>query len=223
MNTFDGILELMEQQFREEPFHTLQVLYGDSIRPEVPGGTCSDKALSFINEARKRGFDATIHTAFIDEKEIHRLVRLVIDGRVFFADVGNGWPSIHPYPGDEPITYSRFGITFRTELSDEFLSVYYRIEGSEKLQMRICLSPRPEEDIMAEIKARWSSDISYPFSNRMRFSAVVGEEFRFLRDGTLFIYGENAGVKRIDVDEEQWQKTLSDYFKWDVKLTSSAM
>ena len=219
MRTLDGVLDLMEQKFREEPFHTLQMLYGESIGRQVPGGTCSDKTLSFIRDARERGFDAKLHTAFIDGKEIHRLARLKINGRVFFADVGNGWPSLHPYPADEPITHSCFGITFRTEIGDGMLSVYLRTEDEEKLQMEISLASRPEEEIIAEIKGRFSSNIDYPFNDRMRFSAIVDDEFRFLRDNTLFIYREKSNVKRIYVDEDQWQNTLLEYFIWDVKLT----
>ena len=218
MKPFDSVLDLMEQKFRAEPFHTLQMLYGESVGRQVPGGTCSDKTLSFIHEARKKGFDAKLHTAFIDGKEIHRLARLNLDGRVFFADVGNGWPSLHPYPADEQITHSCFGVTFRTEINDGMLSVYYRIEDKEQLQMEIMLTPRPEEEILTEIKERFSSNIAYPFTNRMRFSAIVDDEFRFLRENVLFIYRE-GNVTQISVAKDQWQNTLLEYFGWDVKLT----
>jgi arylamine N-acetyltransferase len=218
MKPFNSVLDLMEQKFRGEPFHTLQMLYGESVGRQVPGGTCSDKTLSFIHEARKKGFDAKLHTAFIDGKEIHRLARLNLDGRVFFADVGNGWPSLHPYPADEQITHSCFGVTFRTEINDDMLSVYYRIEDKEQLQMEIMLTPRPEEEILNEIKERFSSNIAYPFTNRMRFSAIVDDEFRFLRENVLFIYRE-GNVTQISVAKDQWQNTLLEYFGWDVKLT----
>tara|TARA_B110000495_G_C23021155_1_gene605858 strand:+ start:789 stop:1448 length:660 start_codon:yes stop_codon:yes gene_type:complete len=219
MKALDGVIELMELKFRGEPFHTLHMLYGDSIRRQVPGGTCSDKTISFIHEAQKRGFDAKLHTAFIDGKEIHRLARLNIGGRTFFADVGNGWPSLHPYPADEPITHTCFGMTFRTEIDDKMLSVYRCSEGKEYLQMEIMLASRPKEEIMTEIKERFSSNITYPFANRMRFSAIVDDEFRFLRDNTLFIHSDNGDVKKIPVSEGQWQNTLLEHFGWDVKLT----
>jgi arylamine N-acetyltransferase len=219
MKALDGVIELMELKFRGEPFHTLHMLYGDSIRRQVPGGTCSDKTISFIHEAQKRGFDAKLHTAFIDGKEIHRLARLNIGGRTFFADVGNGWPSLHPYPADEPITHTCFGMTFRTEIDDKMLSVYRCSEGKEYLQMEIMLASRPKEEIMTEIKERFSSNITYPFANRMRFSAIVDDEFRFLRDNTLFIHRDNGDVKKIPVSEGQWQNTLLEHFGWDVKLT----
>jgi arylamine N-acetyltransferase len=221
MRSLDSVIDLMEQKFRDEPFHTLHMLYSESIGHQVPGGTCSDKTLSFIREARKRGFDAKLHTAFIGGKEIHRLARLNIGEKVFFADVGNGWPSLYPYPADEPITHTCFGMTFRTEIGEGMLSVYHRTEDKECLQMEIMLSSRPEEEILAEIKERFSSNITYPFANRMRFSAIVDDEFRFLRDNTLFIYREKSNVKRISVAEDQWQNTLLEYFRWDVKLTST--
>ena len=221
MKALDSVISLMKLKFRSEPFHTLSWLYGDSIGCQVPGGTCSDKTLSFIHEAQKRGFDAKLHTAFIDGKEIHRLARLNIDGQVFFADVGNGWPALYPYPADEPITHTCFGMTFRTEISDKMLSVYRYSEDKEYLQMEIMLESRDEERIRTEIKERFSSNITYPFANRMRFSAIVDDEFRFLRDNTLFIYREKSNVKRISIAEDQWQNTLLEYFKWDVKLTST--
>ena len=152
MNALNSVIALMELKFRDEPFHTLHVLYGDSIGRQVPGGTCSDKTLSFIDEARKMGFDAKLHTAFIDGKEIHRLARLNIDGQVFFADVGNGWPALYPYPADEPITHTCFGMTFRTEISDKILSVYRYSEDKEYLQMEIMLESQDEERIRTEIK-----------------------------------------------------------------------
>ena len=221
MSALDSVIDLMEQKFRDEPFHTLQMLYGESIGRQVPGGTCSDKTLSFIDEARKRGFDAKLHTAFIGGKEIHRLARLNINGRVFFADVGNGWPALHPYPADEPITHTCFGMTFRTEIIDKMLSVYRYSEDKEYLQMEIMLESQDEERIRTEIKERFSSNITYPFSDRMRFSAIVDDEFRFLRDNTLFIYREKSNVKRISVAENQWQNTILEYFRWDIELTST--
>ena len=219
MKALDSVIGLMELKFRSEPFHTLHVLYDDSIGRQVLGGTCSDKTLSFIEEARNRGFDAKLHTAFIDGKEIHRLARMNIGGRVFFADVGNGWSSLQPYPADEPITHTFFGLTFRTEISEKMLSVYRSTKDKEYLQMEIMLASHSEEDILTDIEKRFSSNITYPFANRMRFSAIVDDEFRFLRDNTLFIYRENGNVKKIPVDEGQWQNTLLEYFGWDVKLT----
>lgn len=221
MNSLDGAIELIHQKFIEEPFHSLQILYGESLGSNLPGGTCSDKTKSFIDDARKRGFDVSLHSAFIDGREIHRLARLNIDGRVFFADVGNGWPSLYPYPSDEPFIYSCFGMTFRTEISDNMISVYHQIENEEKLQMEIMLTERPEIEIINEIKDRFSSGIIYPFTDRMRFSAIVEGEFRFLRDETLYIYRPNGEKVQIIVAKNQWEIALEKYFGWKIKLPFS--
>jgi arylamine N-acetyltransferase len=221
MSDLTEVIALMDEKFRLEPFHTLRMLHGDSFGKQLPGGTCSDKTISFINEARNRGINAKIHTAFIDGKEIHRLARIYLSGRVFFADVGNGWPSIFPYPADEPITYSCFGMKFRTEINKDVLSVYHSLEGKEKLQMEIILTTRPEKEILREIEERFSSNISYPFANKMRFSAVVNDEFRFLRDNTLFIYSDKSNVKRIPLHENEWQNTIVEYFGLNVSLVEA--
>ena len=218
MKSLDSVTALIHQKFHTEPFHSLRLLYGEPIGNQVPGGTCSDKTISFVNEVRKRGFDAKFHTAFIGGKEIHRLARINLNGEVFFADVGNGWPSIYLYPEDRPVKHTCFGMTFRTEISNGIISVYHQIENEEYLQMEIILEPRPQKEIITEIKERFSSGKKYPFTNRMRFSAIVDGEFRFLRDETLYIYRENGNNEQISVSEEKWGLALLEYFGWNVKL-----
>ena len=39
---------LMLEHFRTEPFHNLHLIYGPRLESVVPGGTCSDKTLSFV-------------------------------------------------------------------------------------------------------------------------------------------------------------------------------
>lgn len=215
------VLRLIDRAFRDEPFHTLKMLYGADVGDQVPGGTCSDKTLSFIRAARKAGLDARLWTAFIEGKEIHRLTCLQIDGRVYFADVGNGWPSLLPYPADESIVYERFGMTFRTEVHADRLSVFHTKNGEEYLQMEIMLALRPESDIDAEIKNRFNSGTTYPFQNRMRFSAVVGSQFRFLRDENLVIYGEAGLEMCIQVPEGEREEAIFQYFRWMVDFSAT--
>ena len=56
------------------------------------------------------------------------------------------------------------------------------------------------------------------FANKMRFSAIVNDEFRFLRDNILFIYSDKTNLKRIHVHEREWQKTLVEYFGFSINL-----
>ena len=144
---------------------------------------------------------------------------MIIDGRVYFADVGNGWPSLLPYPADEAIKYERFGMTFRTQVHDDRLRVFHRKDGKEYLQMEIMLALRPEGEIIAEIKNRFNSGIIYPFQNRMRFSAIVDDQFRFLRDNKLVIYGESGLQRTILVSELDLEKSIHRYFRQAVDFS----
>lgn len=220
MTEMSEILRLMNRAFRDEPFHTLGMLYGAEVAGQLAGGTCSDKTLSFLDASRAAGIKARLWTAFIGGKEIHRLVCLTLAGRSYFADVGNGWPSLIPYPDDESIIYERFGMTFRSEISDDRLSIFHKKDGTEYLQMEIMLSPRLEEEILSEIENRFTSGTIYPFENRMRFSAVVDNEFRFLRDNQILIYDDLGLKNRISVSENQMETVISEYFRCSVDLSA---
>ena len=139
-----------------------------------------------------------MHSGFIGGREIHRLAKISIKGRCFFADVGNGWPSVQLYPADREISYQCFGMSFRTEVSSSRVSVFHQKQGLESLQLEINLKSRPESQINAEIKARFNSGVVYPFSNSPRFSLVVGDQFLFLRGDRLEIYSD----KKFEVIEE---------------------
>ncbi|MFK4753826.1 arylamine N-acetyltransferase [Oceanobacter antarcticus] len=180
---------LLLHHFRTQPFHNLNLLYNNGKPLGLPGGTCSDKALSYLTDARKLGFDAHLHTAFMGGQEIHRLARLHIDGETYFADVGNGWPAIKLIPASRNIEYSCFGMRYRTEVDGDWVKVFHKRQGKESLQMEIKLQPSREEDILEDIKARYSSGIKYPFSNSVRFSAIVDNSFLFLRGESLQLYG----------------------------------
>ena len=67
MTDYKQLLQLMDTSFRTEPFHTLNLILGSSYNHKVPGGTCSDKSLSFKRLAREHGFDAYLHNAYIGD------------------------------------------------------------------------------------------------------------------------------------------------------------
>ncbi|WP_216648615.1 hypothetical protein, partial [Salinivibrio sp. VYel6] len=70
---------LMLEHFEKIPFHNLNLLYGQPSRAPVPGGTCSDKTLAFLHDVHELEADAYLHSAYIGGKEIHRLVRVIVD------------------------------------------------------------------------------------------------------------------------------------------------
>lgn len=209
---------LMLKHFQTEPFHNLPLIYGSRLQSAVPGGTCSDKTLSFVADGVKAGFDVSLHTGFIGGREIHRLARVRIADRLFFADVGNGWPSIRLYPADREISFRCFGMGFRTQIADGEVSVFHEKRGSELLQLRIKMRARPEAEIQAEIRERFNTGIDYPFSKSIRFSLVVGSRFLFLRGSRLEIH-EDAGFECVEgIDAAQVPTVLRTWFDHDIRL-----
>lgn len=227
----DEIEALLLKKFQEEPFHNFYLLYGKQPQSAQFGGTCSDKTMSFIAALKFKGFDASLHTGFIGGKEIHRLARVMIKNKVYFADVGNGWPSLKLYPADEEICFSCFGMDFRTEISDKIV-VYHTREKidsftcnnskiikpvrKESLQLEINPSPRAEEEIKRMIEQRYDRKNAYPFNDSRRFSLVVDGKFLFLRGDQLEVYS-SEGLEIVDgITEERVPEILKEYFRYDL-------
>jgi arylamine N-acetyltransferase len=211
----DAIEQLMIEHFRSVPFHNLNLLYGQPINEYVLGGTCSDKTLAFLRDIRGIGANAHLHSAFIGGEEIHRLVRVTVNGRDLFADIGNGWPSLKLFPAYKIITYECFGMKYRTEISGDWVRVFHTKQGKESLQMEINVIPRPEAEIREQINTRYSSGIEYPFMNSLRFSLIVGEEFLFLRGNRLECYSEEDFIA-VELGSHEIPKIIRSKFGIDV-------
>lgn len=208
---------LMLEHFRTEPFHNLHLIYGARFESVVPGGTCSDKTLSFVAAGLGAGFDVSLHTGFIGGREIHRLARLRLGDQMFFADVGNGWPSLKLYPADRAVSLRCFGMGFRTEVADGRVSVFHEKGGRESLQLEIDVRGKPESEVRADIEKRFSSGIAYPFSNSLRFSLVVGNAFLFLRGDRLEIYRDGGFECLEGIDDACVPEVLQEHFGYDVR------
>ncbi len=208
--------KLLLDKFKQEPFHNLYQL--NDIEPLTTryGGTCSDKTLSYLEAAKTAGLGAFLHSARIGGKEIHRLVRLEIAGQRYFADIGNGWPSIKLFSATEPVAYKCYGMGFRTEIEDGVITVYHCKCGVEKEQMIIDISEKPEHAIQQSIARRFSSNIDYPFGNELRFSMIVGERFLFLRGRRLEIYDGSGFVEFADISLDHLRKDIWKYFGFDI-------
>ena len=218
VESVQAVEELMLKHFRTEPFHNLRLIYGPRLETVVPGGTCSDKTMSFVAAGLRVGFDVSLHTAFIGGQEIHRLARVRVGDELFFADVGNGWPSLKLYPADRAVSFRCFGMGFRTEVADGRVSVFHEKRGRESLQLEIDVCGKSESEIRADIEGRFSSGVIYPFSSSLRFSLIVGSRFLFLRGDRLEIYYDGGfdcleGINDADVPE-----VLHDHFGYDVRL-----
>jgi arylamine N-acetyltransferase len=192
-------LELAEsiilEAFMTEPFHTLAFLYDVSPQEENFGGTCSDKVLSVMKKLKREGFKVYIHSSFIGNIECHRLLRLIIGEQEYFADVGNGWPSIKLFPASKNMEYSCYGIYFESIVYNEYVEIYQTRVGIKKHTLTIPLKSKPETAIMKDISNRFNN--LYPFTGKLRFAQIINDRFLFLRDSELHIYSESGKQTKI--------------------------
>ena len=211
-----AIETLMLDKFRTEPFHNLRLMYGHGAAALVPGGTCSDKTLSFVDAARKAGHDVGLHSARIDGEEKHRLARLNVKGRSVFADVGNGWPALMLYPADQNVAFRCYGVGFRTEISGTSMSVFCERRGRETLQLVVDVCPISERKILDDIKHRDDPIHKYPFGSSIRFSQVVGDQFLFLRGDRLEIHSENSFKVVAGFPPEDVSRMILEHFGFNI-------
>ncbi|WP_075187695.1 hypothetical protein [Teredinibacter haidensis] len=208
--------QILLKKFRQEPFHNLYLL--NNLQPTITayGGTCSDKTLSYLTTAKAAGLDAHLHSARIGGRNIHRLIRLEIDNHRYFADIGNGWPSIYLYSTTGRTEYECYGMRFRSEILNGVIKIYHRKCGVEKLQMEIDIAEKSENDIRQAIAMRFFNNITYPFSNQLRFSMVVGESFLFIRNTQLEIYRDNGMEVIPNISRESLSTVVAEYFGYDL-------
>jgi len=207
---------ILLEKFKSEPFHNLFLLNNICPKTTAYGGTCSDKTLSYLAEVKAAGFEAYLHSACIGGEDIHRLVRLEIGGRRYFADIGNGWPSIQLFSADTPVTYGCYGMRYRTTIDNGVITVYHLKRGIEKIQMKIDIAPKSESIIYQSIEGRFSSNRTYPFGSELRFSMVVGDRFLFVRGTRLEIYSHYGYEEISNINMKDLKSVIVKYFDYDI-------
>ena len=213
--------QILLDKFIQEPFHNLYLLNNVHPATMAYGGTCSDKALSYLAATKAVGLDSYLHSARIGGQDIHRLVRLEISNQRYFADIGNGWPSIQLIPAETPILYECYGMRFRTTIENGVITVYHRKRNVEKKQMEIDIAAKSETEIYHSIENRFSADIIYPFSSQLRFSMVVGKRFLFIRDTQLEMYSNSGYEEMLNISMSNLQDVIEEYFGYDIKPLES--
>lgn len=195
-NELEKVENLLLREFETVPFHNLFMLNDKKNIASDLGGTCSDKVLHFKKVLSDNGILSKLHSAFINGFECHRMLTVELDNQRYFIDVGSGWASPKLFPAFKPTEYSVYGITFKTELSNEKLLLFHKTNDDFKLMITIPLNSKPENEIMLDIEKRFENKNIYPFQNSLRFSKVIGNEFYFLKGNCLRIYSESQIVEK---------------------------
>lgn len=205
--------KIILESFCNEPFHTLFFLHRIKPNNFTEGGTCSDKVLSTQQQLLKAGFKVRLHSSFIDGKECHRVLKVWIDDKIYFADIGNGWPSIKLFSMDVETQYECFGIQFSTKIYRDHLKIYQTRNNIKRNTVCIPFQSKGEHKIKDDISKRFDVT-SYPFINKFRFSQVIGQSFLFVRDNTLHRYTNSGKEAELVTDRE---KALLKEFGFNLK------
>ncbi|TNC84179.1 MAG: hypothetical protein CSH37_11875 [Thalassolituus sp.] len=208
-SVMDRVHQLMLDEFRSVPFHNLFYLgLCQAGRADSPiGGTCSDKVLHFRDRLSARGIQARLHSAFINGQNCHRVLVLDLEGERYFADVGNGWPSVRLFPAERDSSYSAYGIEFLSYRNGDWLNIYHRKEGRSSLSVRIPLTLMEEEQVELAIQNRFDGATGYPFDDGIRFAQVLGDAFVFLKRDRLRIFRAYRDVETIALPE--WRDQIA--------------
>ena len=183
--------DLTLKYLKKRPFHNLFITYELDIKGSKIGGTCSDLTLEFKDILEQNGFKSTLHCSLVDGVEIHKLLKVEIDGRFYFIDVGFGWPTIKAFPLDEPIEYFCYGIGFRSIIKEESMEIQVKKDGKEYEEFfTIPFASKSEEEILQKIEDRFSNKPDYPFDGTLLYSFIHEDAFYFIRGDKKFVYRE---------------------------------
>ncbi len=219
MNTkpIKKIEQLLVAEFKTVPFHNLFMLNNCNIVGTHLGGTCSDKVLHFKKVLAQHGFNAQLHTAFINNIACHRLLRIKIAHKTYFIDVGSGWPSIQLFPAYKAATYTAYGMTFKTVILSEALCLYRTINqtNTTKLMCRIPLTAKKESLVLQAIQNRFANKNIYPFQNSLRFAQIMDDSYYFIRGTTLGIYNATT-IQKKELNKAALKSLIQNKFEFDL-------
>lgn len=223
--------KLLLHEFKTVPFHNLFYLGLCTPSVVLKGGTCSDKVLAFQKTLAQHAIESRLHTSLMpdwanpeaDLQDSHRLLVMELGGERYFADVGNGWPSVRLFSFERAVHYRVFGIEYYSEITSESVDVYHLKEGKRTLSQRVPKQLTSEAAVRDAVDRRFSTGKKYPFSTGLRFAQVIGDEFRFLKKDQLQIYSQSGRVERIALPSRADQiHALDRWFGLDIKALGLA-
>lgn len=207
----DALLDSLEKDistfWRTVPFHTLFLNYALPVENSQHGGTCSDRAVLFLEQLQlKYGPDlnARLHRAYISCRKTHTVILVTINARDYLIDIGANWPVMRPFPCFEPSSFCAFGIWFRSKPDGRLLTIEMKRPEQDDYRpfLEVDLKPQSPEFVAEAIASRHSPLNELPFANSLRFAFVDGNTFYFLKEDNLV--GDAVNRK------EKWVEYRSD-------------
>ena len=180
---------LMLEYLKTRPFHNLFILHEIDIKNSKIGGTCSVMTLEFKEILLQNGFNAMLHRSLVDDIEMHTLLKVEIEEKFYFADVGFAWPTIKAFPLDEPIEYHAYGVGFRSIINDDCMEIQVEKDGKEYEEFFVIpFVSKSEEEVLEKINNRFVDKPDYPFNGALLYSFIHDDTFYLIRGDKKFVY-----------------------------------
>lgn len=169
---------------KKYPFHNLFILHNlEHIFASEFGGTCSDRTTHFVQKLKDNNISNHIeikqHIAKINAKATHTILRMLIEDKVYFCDVGMGFPITKLLPSYENIQFTSYGIDFRTQVDDKKIVVFIdeHNEHGEKELMSIDIKEQSQEMVEKNINNRSEYLKELPLSKKLRYFFIYDDKF----------------------------------------------
>lgn len=211
------INKLLIEDLRSVPFHNFRLIINKEMPLEL-GGTCSDKTLFFQNKLKHHNIESILHFAKINGKEVHRLLKIVIDNQEYLLDVGLGWPIIYPIPINRNSHLIYNGLEFKTVIHNDILVLYRKKKNHFIENYQTKTNDQNQTKILDQINDRFNDKDQYPFNGKLRFSKIVNNEFYFLRDDNLKYTKDNMMRTHKITSLNEFELLFSNVFNFDLNI-----
>ena len=213
------LLKILKNDYETIPFHNFRLLLNEDM-PLVYGGTCSDKTVYLKHKLDLINIESKLHSAFINGKEMHRLLKININSEAFLLDVGLGWPLIYPLSLKNEININCFGLFFKTKIKENVFELYKFNNNNYTLSYSASIFDIDSGKIKSQINKRFVNTEQYPFSNSIRFSKIVNNEFYFLKDNILGYSYKNTFYNKKITNLKEYIFLFKSVFNFDVDIAT---
>lgn len=214
--------QIIYELFKTEPFHNLYQYY------QLPfpkyglrdGGTCSVKTLSGqrrLARLQRHHIHSQLHNGIVhfnNQSCDHRLLKITLQDKIYFADIGNGWPSIKLFPADKIFKFHCYGIHFHSRPCNNCLKIYQTRNGKFFHSLTIPFLSPSKFFISKQINQHFHEIRS--LNKEIRFAQIIGNHFLTLRGDILHTY--HKGKKQaLDLSGRPLADILHHNFRFDLE------
>jgi arylamine N-acetyltransferase len=212
------IIKIIKQDYETVPYHNFWLVLETGLNPSSQGGICTDRNFYLFQKLKRRDFSVKLHSAQINGKNIHQLIKIDIENKPFLIDVGLGWAIMQPIPLNYESEQNSFGVNFKTKIINNQLYLYKVSKEKESLNYITNITEYNQKRIITEINDSYNKEINYPFRKSIRFSKVVNNEFYFLKGNILF-YSKNNMLSSKPINTMiEFENLFQNIFKFDLEI-----